>query len=195
MNMRKTRQLLLGPCKACHRKGFGFSYIGLGQYDWDYFIFLIFSALLSVLEKLKQPHADNMLTLYCASRNEESVQANLQWGKNVDIFNIFGTAFNCFQNCLQVTVHHCGHNPLWPMLLVTWVPFYSHWEKEDHHGATQLRAWDSGEWASNELFSLPLAHESFSISRRKSACGFRQLKDGLILMLCQLCHPSRKRRC
>lgn len=66
-------------------------------------IFFILSAPLSVMEKLKQRHADNMLTLYCASRNKESIQADLQRGKNVDIFNIFGilkAALNCFQNHL-----------------------------------------------------------------------------------------------
>lgn len=47
--------------------------------------------------------------LYCATKNKENVQAEIQQGKDVDIFNIFviwKAALNCFQNCLQVSVNH-----------------------------------------------------------------------------------------
>lgn len=82
---------------------------------WLRLFFFIPSAPLSVIEELKQQHADNRLTLYCASRNKKNIQADLTWGKNVDIFYIFcilKAALNCFQSHFQVTVNPCGHNPL-----------------------------------------------------------------------------------
>lgn len=66
-----------------------------------FFFFFVLSARLSVLDKLKQQHADSVLTLYCASRNKKSIQADLQPWKNVHTFSVFGmlkAALNCFRN-------------------------------------------------------------------------------------------------
>lgn len=46
-----------------------------------------------------------MLTLYCASKNKKSIQADIQQGNDVDVFDIsvlWEAALNYFQNCLQV---------------------------------------------------------------------------------------------
>lgn len=127
--------LLLGPCKACNKKGFGFAFKcnSLVQYDWDFFVFFLHLFL------LWRNQSSNMLMLYCASKNKESIQAGIQQGKDVDIFNIFvirKAALNCFQNCLQVSVNHWGHNPFtpccwWHKLLPTHTG-----RKKTHHGAT-----------------------------------------------------------
>lgn len=105
--------LRLGPCKACHKKGFAFAfkYNSLVQYDWDFFVFCLHLFL------LWRNQSSNMLMLYCASKNKESIQADIQQGKGVDIFNIFvirEAALNCFQYCLQVNVNHWGLNPFTP---------------------------------------------------------------------------------
>lgn len=105
--MRKLRELLLSPCKACHKKGFGFNYLSLGQYDRDiFFSFFILSAPLSVMEKLKPQHADNMLTLYYDS-GKKSIQADLQEKKKVDIFSIFCYTARSFKLFSELFAGHC----------------------------------------------------------------------------------------
>lgn len=59
------------------------------------------------MEKLKQQHADNMLTLYYVSGNKKSIQADLQEGKNVDIFNIFCYTARSFKLFSELFAGYC----------------------------------------------------------------------------------------